>query len=270
MPPSKRFQFWKGKADSKPGGGKTRAPSEQQALVSNDLDISQDTSHEQLSEDAKRRSRSSPHDDPTRFGLKVLGDQPATREGCVDIIAIHGLNGHYEATWTDRITGANWLKDPEFLRKDIPNARIESFGYNSVSYFSSSNANVRDFASELLAAIKSSRRDPVEKKRPIIFICHSLGGIVFKQVIIDPHYGSEEADHLEGSCPRPRAKRALFKYPRKHTRGCFLRHPTPWLGSSVLGPCWDHACEGSDFGVLDQRSALEGSKDRFGDAETCI
>jgi len=94
------------------------------------------------------------------------------------------LNGHYEATWTDRTTSANWLKDPEFLPKDIPNARIQSFGYNSVSYFSTSNANVRDFASELLASIKSSRRDPVEKKRPIVFICHSLGGIVFKQVIV--------------------------------------------------------------------------------------
>jgi hypothetical protein len=121
-----------------------------------------------------------------RHGLHILVSQPSTKPQCVDIIAIHGLNGHYEATWTDRTTGANWLKDPAFLSNDIPYARIQSFGYNSLTYFSRSNANIRDFASELLAAIKSSRKTVVEKKRPIVFICHSLGGIVFKQVNILP------------------------------------------------------------------------------------
>jgi hypothetical protein len=259
MAPSKRFHFWKGKAgDSKAEVDKTRAHLEQQPLVLGHSDTLGENSQEQSTEDVKGKSRL--EDDPTRFGLKVLVGQPAGRERCVDIIAIHGLNGHYEATWTDRTTGANWLKDPEFIRKDIPNARIQSFGYNSISYFSTSNANVRDFASELLASIKSSRRNPAEKKRPIVFICHSLGGIVFKQVRPLLLKAKQKANHLAGSCPRPRAKRALFEYPRKHTGSCFLWYPTPWLGSRVLGPCWDNAGAGSDLGILDQRTALEGSE----------
>lgn len=124
----------------------------------------------------------------TRYGLRVLVPQPPEKELCFDIIAIHGLNGHYEATWTDRTTGANWLRNPAFIATDIPNARVQSFGYNSISYFSRANANVEDFASELLASIKSSRRSKLESQRPIVFICHSLGGIVFKQVSVPVSY----------------------------------------------------------------------------------
>lgn len=115
------------------------------------------------------------------YGLVEVVQQPADRAGCVDLIAIHGLNGHCYKTWTDRTTGLNWLSDEECLPKDIPNARVLTFGYNSRTYFSRSDPDVRDFASELLAALKATRRDRVEQQRPIVFLCHSLGGLVFKQ-----------------------------------------------------------------------------------------
>lgn len=116
------------------------------------------------------------------YGLTILVDQPPGQTNSVDIVAIHGLNGHREGTWTDGSSGVNWLAHADCLHNDIPDARVLTFGYNSASYFSRSDANIQDFASELLAAIKSSRRSSVEKQRPIIFICHSLGGLVFKQV----------------------------------------------------------------------------------------
>lgn len=116
------------------------------------------------------------------FGLKVLADQPAGNADAVDIIAIHGLNGRREKTWADETTSVNWLADSSCLRKDVPRARIFTFGYNSASYFSRSDANIQDFASELLADVKASRASDAEKRRPLIFICHSLGGLVFKQV----------------------------------------------------------------------------------------
>jgi hypothetical protein len=121
-------------------------------------------------------------EDERSNGLKAFVTQPVDRLDCVDIIAIHGLNGNYNETWTDKSTGLNWLRDEQCLQKDIQNARVLSFGYNSKSYFSRSTSDVRDFASELLAAIKTSRRSHVEQRRPIIFLCHSLGGLVFKQV----------------------------------------------------------------------------------------
>lgn len=119
--------------------------------------------------------------DESPFGLKVLVYQPPDQDGAVDIIAIHGLNGHWRKTWTEKTSFINWLSNASCLPKDIPNARVLSFGYNSKSYFSRSDADIQDFASELLAAIKSNRRSNLEKQRPIVFVCHSLGGLVFKQ-----------------------------------------------------------------------------------------
>jgi hypothetical protein len=116
------------------------------------------------------------------YGIHEVVRQPADQIDSVDIIAIHGLNGHRDLTWTDRSTGINWLSDESCLRKDLPRARIMTFGYNSKTYFSRSEADVRDFASELLAAVKASRSSLIEQQRPIVFICHSLGGLVFKQV----------------------------------------------------------------------------------------
>ena len=71
-------------------------------------------------------------------GLKELVAQPADDALCVDIVAIHGLNGHREKTWTDSTMRLNWLNDEQCLRKDIPNARILTFGYNSRTHFSHS------------------------------------------------------------------------------------------------------------------------------------
>lgn len=43
-------------------------------------------------------------------------------------MAVHGLNGHREQTWTAP-DGVNWLSD--FLPSDIPNARILTWGYDA-------------------------------------------------------------------------------------------------------------------------------------------
>ena len=118
----------------------------------------------------------------SEYGLKELVSQPPGSDDAVDVIAIHGLNGHREKTWTDKATRVNWLSDPTCLPSDIPHARVLSFGYNSASHFGRGDSDVRDFASELLAAVKASRRSDAERRRPIVFVCHSLGGLVFKQV----------------------------------------------------------------------------------------
>jgi hypothetical protein len=44
------------------------------------------------------------------------------------IVAVHGLNGHREASWTAP-DGTLWLTD--FLPTLIPGARIISYGYNA-------------------------------------------------------------------------------------------------------------------------------------------
>jgi hypothetical protein len=118
-----------------------------------------------------------------RLGMFILEDKPSDALANVDIVAIHGLNGHYQRTWSAIApdgSQVNWLKD--FLPKQIPNARIMSYGYNSAVQFSKSVAAIATFAEQLLEDLISWRTSVIEQNRPLIFICHSLGGIVFKHV----------------------------------------------------------------------------------------
>jgi hypothetical protein len=86
---------------------------------------------------------------------------------------------HAEATWTsgDKL----WLKD--FLPSQLPNAQILLFGYNSNVAFETSMAGIREQAASLLGRLVSKREDIEE--RPIIFVAHSLGGIIVKQALVE-------------------------------------------------------------------------------------
>ncbi|KAH7322547.1 hypothetical protein B0I35DRAFT_425961 [Stachybotrys elegans] len=147
---------------------------------------SNDTASENIA-DAPNPIDRNPQTETSPFGIKVLVDRDEEQRGCIDIIAIHGLNGHREKTWTNSATGLNWLSDKHCLQKEVPNARVLTFGYNSRTYFSRSDSYVQDFASDLLVALQANRRTHIEQQRPIVFICHSLGGIVFKQAVIKAH-----------------------------------------------------------------------------------
>lgn len=100
------------------------------------------------------------------------------------IVAVHGLNPtntefHAEATWTDG--DKLWLKD--FLPAQLPNARILLFGYNSNVAFETSISGVRENAVNLLNRLVNKRANTEE--RPIIFVAHSLGGIVVKRALVE-------------------------------------------------------------------------------------
>ena len=124
------------------------------------------------------------------YGLHTIVPGPKATSRRVDIVAIHGLNGHYLQTWTDEATGVNWLRD--LLPRTVPDARVMSLSYNSMLQFSKSTADVSTFALQLLEGISAERESLEEASLPIIFICHSLGGLVFKQAYIlatrDPQY----------------------------------------------------------------------------------
>jgi hypothetical protein len=74
-----------------------------------------------------------------------------------------------------------WLKD--FLPSQLPNARVLLFGYNSNVAFETSIAGVREQAVNLLNRLASKREDAEE--RSIIFVAHSLGGIIVKRALVE-------------------------------------------------------------------------------------
>ncbi|KAI9855038.1 MAG: hypothetical protein M1813_000582 [Trichoglossum hirsutum] len=114
--------------------------------------------------------------DNSALGLKVLveGENPI-----VDIVAVHGLNGHREATWTAQ-NGINWLQHKGMLPARIPNARIFSWGYDANTHSTSqlTAMYLYDHAQNLVSELSLERRLTKTQRRPIIFVAHSLGGIV--------------------------------------------------------------------------------------------
>ena len=99
------------------------------------------------------------------------------------IVAVHGLGGDWESTWTD--SGDKlWLRDflPKQLKEAGVESRIFSYGYDASTAFSNSVADIDDQACILLDFLKLERSSSREEQRPIIFIAHSLGGIIVKKV----------------------------------------------------------------------------------------
>ena len=113
------------------------------------------------------------------------------------IVFLHGLNGDRVRTWTK--DGIFWPRD--LLPQKLPQCRTMTFGYNADLGLSSSTLSIRDFAVSLLSGLRDERQGrgviqqgniPMmsqklltslqqELGRPIIFVCHSLGGIVIKK-----------------------------------------------------------------------------------------
>ncbi|KAG8818980.1 hypothetical protein FRC17_010639 [Serendipita sp. 399] len=97
----------------------------------------------------------------------------------ISIVAIHGLDGHREQSWMAE-DGTMWLKD--LLPGDFPNARILSYGYDAdTRSFAKTSAQTIFHHAEAFAEALSRQRT-ADPERPIIFLAHSLGGIMLKKV----------------------------------------------------------------------------------------
>lgn len=97
------------------------------------------------------------------------------------ICFIHGLGGGRISTW--KKGEVFWPYN--LLAKDIKEARIITWGYDAdiAHFLAPLSANtVKDHAKSLSTALSGLRNSPETNERPIIFIAHSLGGLVCAQV----------------------------------------------------------------------------------------
>jgi hypothetical protein len=74
-----------------------------------------------------------------------------------------------------------WLRD--FLPDQIPNARIMSYGYNSIVAFTKSVGDIDDFARDLLTRLSGKRQtvQVSEFQFMILYLCHFLNVVFFLQ-----------------------------------------------------------------------------------------
>ena len=72
-----------------------------------------------------------------------------------------------------------------------------SYGYNSGTAFSKAVTDINDEAAMLLDRLDGNRQQQREKTRPIVFISHSLGGIVVKKAGLPLPLLIERSDQLK-------------------------------------------------------------------------
>ncbi|KAK3291346.1 uncharacterized protein B0H64DRAFT_451035 [Chaetomium fimeti] len=102
-----------------------------------------------------------------------------------DVVLVAGLGGDAVGTWrADDEEKTVWPTSLLPLCIGDMHVRILTFRYNCTLQGSASAANIRDHANVLLVHLANQREDDDEAKlRPIVFVGHSLGGIIIKQTI---------------------------------------------------------------------------------------
>lgn len=108
-------------------------------------------------------------------------------EAQVDIILVHGLNGDPRNTWTSKKNNTFWPTDLLPVTLKGVKARILVYGYNADVYAfgkgGPSSDMIYQHAQTLLVNLALERDMEDATNHPIIWIAHSLGGILVKRAL---------------------------------------------------------------------------------------
>ena len=111
------------------------------------------------------------------YGLFTLYESSESTVPEMDIVFVHGLQGDATGTWaTSKLC---WPKD--LLPADLPATRIMTFEYNTL-VLNEPPPQIRDLAKILLDSLIINRRLSRAGSRPLVFVAHSLGGLLVKRV----------------------------------------------------------------------------------------
>ncbi|KAH7215365.1 Alpha/Beta hydrolase protein [Fusarium oxysporum] len=126
-------------------------------------------------------------------GVEVLHD---CRDAAIDICFVHGLTGNRDSTWTAKGQSKPW---PEaLLPLKLTSARILTYGYDAyiVRKSVASTNGLIDHAKNLLNDLSTDRASSNASSRPLVFVAHSLGGLVCKEAVLLSRNNPES--HLRG------------------------------------------------------------------------
>ena len=109
--------------------------------------------------------------------VKLGGGEPSVQSA--EIIFVHGLNGDARTTW--ECNPDKHFFWPEWLGQQLPEVGVFSIDYDAfASEWLGVSMPLEDRAKNLLEEMRL--RGHCDK--PFVFVCHSLGGIVVKQMIM--------------------------------------------------------------------------------------
>jgi protein SERAC1 len=124
------------------------------------------------------------HERVLQFGLTEVYSAPSP---VVDIVFVHGLNGHAYNTWATHNPEVFWPTDLLPSALEGQHCRLLTYGYDAqVTAFSdgASKDKIHNHAEHLASRLVANRSLKRALDRPIIFVCHSLGGLVVKRCLI--------------------------------------------------------------------------------------
>ncbi|KAA8566699.1 hypothetical protein EYC84_009232 [Monilinia fructicola] len=143
---------------------------------------------------------------PNEINRYEVTEVYAHPEAEADIVLVHGLNGHPQHTWTAK-NGVFWpttLLPVTFSSKDPTKSakvRILVYGYNAdVVAFgekSASHDRIHEHAQSLVSSLALERKSEEAEENPIIWVAHSLGGILVKRALEISHdYQGKSNDEI--------------------------------------------------------------------------
>ncbi|RDW73010.1 hypothetical protein BP6252_06917 [Coleophoma cylindrospora] len=121
-------------------------------------------------------------DDTAAAGDGIAADSNRVQS----VIFVHGLGGHAIHSWRSRTSSEFWIVD--FLPQDVKHVRIMTYGYDTTLDIGGKQhhgkKSINSLAKSMLEEICTMRDDEASQKRPIIFLGHSLGGLVIKDALV--------------------------------------------------------------------------------------
>ncbi|KAI1417522.1 hypothetical protein F5Y13DRAFT_201125 [Hypoxylon sp. FL1857] len=142
--------------------------------------------------DSERRQASSsavvpqePQTVPLNTSEAGFSPNDVSRLGLIEFCVPGAADPAIDATtWKHQHTGFWW---PEQLGRDIPDARILLFNYDTFFHRASRGSNcvrIKGLAENLRHQLLDNRPEENVESRPIVMIGHSLGGLIIKEALI--------------------------------------------------------------------------------------